>query len=390
MRGKEVLRPRLHGRRFEGGVIPLAFLKDLAALQEMVMDLAKWSYLQDNPDRKRIPNGFASDVCLQLTALEDCSATPVISLSPTEQTDSKPLEVLPHERHYTAAIRHIIDAVNAPESSVEDATNEPFPRKFFGHFSIFGRNLQDEEYIELRSPLLTGSAWLDRKKRQRLLAISRMEEHTQAVVLRGSVPEADQNSMRFELQQIHGHRIRGRIPERYFDTIKEAFVSYRDGARLLVEGVGRYNQQGRLLRLDSVERVMALEPLDVTAQLDGLRNLKDGWADGVQYAGDWGKGYGKAPSHVGLDWLSARLADEYPDDLPRPYIYPTPEGAVQLEWPIGSNEAEIEVNLIDHSGEWYRSDVASDDEDEKTLDLNDANSWAWIVAELRRLSGDAY
>lgn len=385
MRGKEVLRPRLHGRRFEGGVIPLAFLKDLAGLQEMVVKVARWRYMRDNPDRRRLPWGFTSDVWLQLTALTGGSATAVISLSPTEQTGSKPREVRSHESYYTAAIGDIISAVDAPDGTDENATNGRLPREFLRDISKLGHNLEAGEYIELSSPFTARSARLDRHKCQRLLELSRMEGHMEWVVLRGLVPEVDQDNMRFELQRIYGGKVSGQMHDQHIETILEAFNSYRDGARVLIEGIGRFNHQNRLSGLDSIERVRTLDPLDVAAQLDDLRNLSDGWADGVQYAGNWGKGYGKAPSHAGLDWLSARLADEYPDDLPRPYIYPTPEGGVQLEWRVGTYDISLEVELEARAGDWHNLNMENIEADTRLLNLDDSRDWDWLNTELKRL-----
>ena len=214
-------------------------------------------------------------------------------------------------------------------------------------------------------------------------------EHLQEFTLLGHIPEADQAKMTFQLERIYGGRVTIPIHERHHDTVLEAFRGYRDGAKVLVRGKGRANGSDRLRELESVERVSLLDPLDVTAQLDDLRNLRDGWADGTQTAGDWGNGYGKAPNHEALDWLDAKFAEEYPDGLPRPYIYPTPEGGVQMEWSIGSYEAEIEVHLLDHTAEWFWADTESDDEGDCVLNMDDAKSWKWIVTELRRLSGDA-
>ena len=61
---------------------------------------------------------------------------------------------------------------------------------------------------------------------------------------------------------------------------------------------------------------------------------------------------------------------------------------MQLEWTIGAYEAEaeIEVNLLDHTAEWFRADMASDDEGEGVLNLDEAKSWTRVVAELRRLN----
>ncbi|MXY47133.1 MAG: hypothetical protein F4Y44_09140, partial [Chloroflexi bacterium] len=70
MPSKEFLRPRLQGRRFDDGGIPLEFLSDLAALQEMVLEVAKWRFLERNPERQRSPRGFTKDVHLKLTGLE--------------------------------------------------------------------------------------------------------------------------------------------------------------------------------------------------------------------------------------------------------------------------------------------------------------------------------
>lgn len=60
----------------------------------------------------------------------------------------------------------------------------------------------------------------------------------------------------------------------------------------------------------------ALDPLDVRARLDDLRALSDGWLDGT----------GVAPPHAGLDWLASAFDRHFPDDLPLPHLYPTPEG----------------------------------------------------------------
>ena len=79
MNGVEFLRPRLCGKRFEGGGIPLEVLKDLSVLEDMLKDVAKWRFLQDHPERKRIPKGFAVDVELKLSDVAVGSTVPVIT-----------------------------------------------------------------------------------------------------------------------------------------------------------------------------------------------------------------------------------------------------------------------------------------------------------------------
>ena len=127
------------------------------------------------------------------------------------------------------------------------------------------------------------------------------------------------------------------------------------------------------------------DPLDISRQLADMRSLEDGWADGMQPAAQWGDGYGKAPVHHELDWLATQFASRYDASLPKPYIYPTPEGGVQAEWPIGSNEASLEIDLTTHTAEWYCLDFNTDVSKEKVLDLDNAKSWDWIADELRRM-----
>ena len=130
----------------------------------------------------------------------------------------------------------------------------------------------------------------------------------------------------------------------------------------------------------------ARHPLDVPSRLDEFRSLRDGWADGMQYAGDWGNGYGKAPSHAGLDWLAAAFTRHYPADAPLPYTYPTPEGGVQMEWSYGVNDITLEIDLETRRGEWFWFERNSDAEQEKDLDLDDAAAWAWVGGEVSRMA----
>ena len=125
--------------------------------------------------------------------------------------------------------------------------------------------------------------------------------------------------------------------------------------------------------------------LDIDKRLKSLKALKDGWATDVQPAGSSGKAYGKAPLREGLDWLAAQFTQHYSDTLPRPYIYPTPEGGVQAEWPIGEHEATLEIDLQTHTGEWQCVDFKTKSSVEHTLGLDAPDSWKWLSEQLAAL-----
>ncbi len=81
---KEFWHPRLCGARFEDGTIPLQVLSDLTALREMVIDVAEWCYLSENPSRQRVSRGIADKIDLKLAG--DGSVVPIIDITTTELT----------------------------------------------------------------------------------------------------------------------------------------------------------------------------------------------------------------------------------------------------------------------------------------------------------------
>ena len=131
------------------------------------------------------------------------------------------------------------------------------------------------------------------------------------------------------------------------------------------------------------------DPLDIRHQLESLEKLKDGWADGIQPAVDWGNGYGLAPSAEGLEWLGGRLDKLYEQRLPKPYLYPTPEGGVEVEWSMGPIMPSLEIDLITHGAEWHCLDTSTGHSYEHDLELDTPEALEWLANELRRLEMSA-
>ena len=132
-----------------------------------------------------------------------------------------------------------------------------------------------------------------------------------------------------------------------------------------------------------------LDPLNIGRQLERIGKLNDGWADGIQPPNQWGEGFGKAPSAEGIDWLTRQLAAHYAVDAPKPYIYPTPEGGVSLEWSLGPHRASLEIDFDTCQAEWHCLDLSADASYERDLRLDISQSWKWLVSEVRRLGDPA-
>ena len=203
-------------------------------------------------------------------------------------------------------------------------------------------------------------------------------------ILRGSVCEIEKGGASFRFQPIYGDKVPAFAPKRILDKLPAATESGKDEKRILIKGIGVYRGD-ELERITQVYEISMLHPLDVPARLDEFRDMKDGWADGMQHPSDWGSGYGKAPSHEGLDWLADKFTSEYPDDLPLPHTYPTPEGGIEMEWDIGVNSVIFDIDLATCEGDWFQFDDHSDDEISQVLNLDDSASWTWIASEIRRL-----
>ena len=153
----------------------------------------------------------------------------------------------------------------------------------------------------------------------------------------------------------------------------EAFNGYRDSARVLIQGLGRYDHQHRLMHLQKIEDIALLDPLDVPARLGEFRAMTDGWHDGE----------GMAPQRAGLEWLAIYFDRHYPDDIPLPYTYPTLEGGIEMEWSIGEHTVVLEVDPATRRGTYLGFDNQSDGEDTRILDLGSRESWVWLTRTIR-------
>lgn len=100
------------------------------------------------------------------------------------------------------------------------------------------------------------------------------------------------------------------------------------------------------------------------ARLQELKELKDGWYDGE----------GKAPDRHKLDKFAKTFEMIYPLDFPLPYVYPTPDGGIQLEWDLENDTVELELNLDSLEGELLCVD-RDGQSDLSRVDLSTKDGW---------------
>ena len=365
------LKPRLVGRRFDGHAIPLEVLKDLACLDEIIKETAKWRFLKANPERKRIPRGFTQEVSLRITDIQPGSAIPHIVM-----VVASGLLLPVNQSYYEQARDQVIAAIDAAQHG--ESITDQLPESILPHFDSLGRSLGDEEAIEFRPENASRPARLDKVVRRKLvLASSQAREVTEEVIWRGAIPEVDQERRSFELQVIGGSKIRGPIEPYHLASILEAFNGYQQNLRVAVRGIAKFNRHNRPQSLQTIEDITVLDANDVPARIDDLRNLKDGWLDGE----------GIAPTEENLSWFSTTFETHYPSDLQLPFVYPTAEGGLQLEWSISPLEISLEVNLGSKKAEWHSLDSLNGQDEEETLDLSQFEEWLKMAEKIRAAGG---
>jgi hypothetical protein len=347
------------GKRFDGAVMPLEALPELAAYRDLLAAVAKELFFAENPGRVRLPKGFDDSFRLTLSRIEAGSAVPVVE---REFTDP---QLFPHSDIFDRAREQV-------ESAITDlAAKAAFPpwlnAAVTARFSSFGRTLRDDELVVVAGPGKREGAVYDRQVRRAILVRSQ-GTYEEDVDLVGVVRETDVDQDSFEIRLADDRRIPVRASRPFFAQVVQSLQ--RDSA-VRVSGTGIYDAEGKLLRVAQATDVSAAEEGDVASgrpgcripvdeQVDSLRGLQDGWLDGA----------GRALENETLAW-SAKLLRGIVDgfNLATPHIYPTPEGSVRAEWSRSRWEISAELDSFRKVSEVRAVRLDADEVHERSFSL---------------------
>ena len=374
MSESEFLQLHLSGDRFAEGAIPCSLLQELLNLEGIILSAAKDSFLVEHPDRKNLPKNFLADLELNLTGVERGSIKLGFDFRQKEGQQSLSGVEKPNSVWLEKAKNVICNAVDA---SSDGSTRISAPDNVLSYLGKMADYLTEDECIFFDTSSRPTPAKLTNKSKERLIqAISQVRTVRDEINLRGAIYEVNQEKMTFELRSLKQQRITGSFGEKYLPDIISAFNEYKDGGKVLIHGSGEHKLEQQIVTLNAIHNIAKLNPLDVPFQLDNLRNMKNGWLDGD----------GIAPPKEGLDWLAEQFDANFPNNLLLPHVFPTLDGGVEMEWSHGRNAIFLEIDLESHKGDWLWFDRDSDESHEKELDLNDFDSWKWLVDEIRNKS----
>jgi hypothetical protein len=309
-----------------------------------------------------LPKGFERSFRLVLDRVDSGSAIPVVS----RVVDEPMVPMLFHPTiepdlfdRARDVVQRGIAAVSAGESLPDELTTDILAR-----FNAFGRTLIEHESIVVAHPGSRNGAVYDRDIRRKLV-LKAQATYEDDVNLLGEVRAADKDVEGFWLRTEDGRKLEVRTPPLFFPL---ALRSLETANLVRVRGTGLYDVDGSLVRVLAATDVSLAEegdeqtrpgcPTPVEAQLEALRALNVGWYD------ESSPGY-EASS---LDWL-AKLLKGLLDgfQLPRPYIYPSPDGLARAEWSAARWEVVTSFDLASRSAETMAARPDADEVRELTV-----------------------
>lgn len=362
-----LLEPRFTGDRFRANTLPLSLLRDLEALQGIILEIAKDEFRLTNPSRRRIPRGFSEGLTLHLVGSREGSFVAQIGMVID-------LDVLPGFDPRTQAARsardRFIDAIARAEDSSQDLS-PPLPAGVWPYVEKFGRGLHDGEAIDLVRREGSTVQFTKELRRRLLLTRPGVQMLTDEVELVVKLEDVRPKEHSITIELVDGRSISATVTDQQLEELSDVRVGEFGLSWLRASGIGSFDRSQQLQRLDEVTVIELLDPMDPRVQLEKLKVLQDGWLDGDG-------------SPLSLDLL-ARVGtwfDEHlSEDTPLPRLYPTPEGGMEAEWLIGRLDISIEFDEAAGVVEWHAMDLDTGKADEKTVDFDDTEA----LAELGRL-----
>lgn len=360
MNKEPFIQPRFAGSRFEKHTLPLSAARDLAAYEDLVLELAKHLFREKQPDRARLPKGFANNFSLHIESIDDGSAKPALvamMLVGSQLSNSFPIEI-------TEAKDLINTVIATPEGRPFPVE---FPKGFYSYFNRIGRSLKEGEKIEW-TPDLAEKTVLTSAKRIRLASAHRETYEAEADVV-GLVEELDAKK-KTGILRVQGNPVSFVFDDPFFIDLKNALGSSVINAR--VKGIGVFDANDRLGAIIEIDQLECIPHYGLVSKIDALASLADGWLEGN----------GIAPTSDNLNWFTNEVANNFPESLEYPSVAPSEEGHVILEWIRPKARIELEVNFSDQKLELYASNLTTHQFLEKSFNQS---QWNEAFDEVERL-----
>ncbi len=302
--------------------------------------------MRRHPHRQRAPRQF-SQFSLRLTDVRQGSVVPVLQAprgadSPLFESDDAGV--------FDEARVLIQEALRSVEKS--GVIPPTFPPNALREFSRFGRSLQEGEYISFDEGTPHAASYSQgiRRTIQELASLERFEVET---LVAGQITGVYADDATFKLRLAgNGKVISGRFSS---DDIVPDLRQYLDVSAMAptvaVSAVAIQSINNEIIEIQDVLNIEPVLPADWSERLVELQKLESGWLEGA----------GEGINRRVLRKVESLLLELLDAGAQRPYIYPTENGGVQLEWSSEGGEVTAEVTREEEI-EIYGFSKASDEE----------------------------
>lgn len=326
---------RFDGVRFDQHSVPVEVLGELVAFQDLLEEVARGLFLAKNQERLRVPSKFAEAARLHLRMTRDNCFTAVLSrphLQTRAQAGGTPAnDAWDDPALFEEAARASIDALQ--RGALGQPPPPSFPTRALKKLPRVGQRLGKGESLTIVSAWSDGTASVNQESRRKIAALVHAEDIAFVEIV-GEVCSLDDRSGRCTLRKSDDSKVDIKFKR---EKRSELVVAYDNRPVLLVSVRGWLSQGKPIEDIESLELIDHERADDISKiwkRLDFIRgNARDGWK------GDGSRG----PTEECLarsSGLLTRLLADYPA-IPRPQVYPTPEGAIQAEWMVGDWSVDV-------------------------------------------------
>lgn len=348
----DFIQPRFEGERFTQHTLPVEVVRDLAAYEELVRELARHIYRVENPDRQRVPRGFDAGFELHLEKIDGGSATPVLS---AVMPGGNAAASLPYFQKARDVIVKCVGANGGPLPT-------EFPPHLLSYFNYIGRSLRNGERMAL-SPAVNGhAAVVLTPDRRRTLVLAAGKEYKRELELTGVITEIDAEKSAFRLRTDDGKSVPIAMNDSFKEEAREAWGRQR--RIITVKGIGTFDSYDKLLSFKPIGSADVQFDAELSSIFETLTALQDGWLDGR----------GKAPNKTRLSHVATRMIDFYPTELVLPLIVPTAEGNLLFEWASVNGDPSVDIDLQNLTA-WFHAFKPDGSDLEETFSVDTIVDW---------------
>lgn len=336
------LAPQLTGRRFDDHYLPANVLSDFAVLENLLFEVAKEIYLEDHPEKKRVPKGFTENYSLKLTHINPGSSIPQFLLVSLLAIGNCSESALESEKYLEKARDKIYKSVYCIEKDQWDQLT--LGPKSLNFLNRIGKNLREDEAIVFNSGGST-EANLNKSVRDKISRKVERTEYTDVISFNAKIPQIDKGARTFDID-VDGTRFKYGLDRGFNTLVTKAFEEYDQETVIAIKGIGVFDTADKLKRIEQIDDLHVVNLFNVKSRIAELTKLQDNWLDGE----------GVAPDPELLHYFAEEFTRYYDHSSPLPAIFPTIEGNIELEWSFDNgHRVSFEINLKEMSGEYLDS-----------------------------------